>query len=482
VTTDRELLCRYVEADCEDAFAELVRRYVGLVYSAALRQVNGDAHLAQDVAQSVFTDLARKANTLLRRQTLTGWLYSSTHFAAAKAVRTESRRRAHEQKAHTMHELLQSPASEMDWDKLVPVLDEVMYELNDSEREMILLRYFQNRRLVDIGEEFGLNEDTARKRVERALEKLRGVLLKRGIRTTASLTAVISANAVQTAPPGLAATLSTGALGGTALKAASAAALTKTIAMTTMQKTLIAAALAAVAGTGFYEAHQASRFRDQVQKLEQQQASLTEQIEQITSDNTNLSNQLAQASRSPSVNSERLRELLRLRGEVGMLRRQQREFAQTLAAAQTKGLHSAIQSGSAAPLHPNPFQVQLVLDGPGDNSESMTNNASGANAELLHLDKTPLMDYTAIRSASVTKNPSSGEPEINVELSQEGGELFAAVTKEHINQRLAIVLNGQLYAAPVIRSEISSGKAQITGNFTEEEAAQLAAKINEAVP
>ncbi len=97
------------------------------------------------------------------------------------------------------------------------------------------------------------------------------------------------------------------------------------------------------------------------------------------------------------------------------------------------------------------------------------------------MQKTPLLDYTAISSATVTKNASSGAPEINLEFSEEGKELFAAVTKENLNKRLAIVLDGQVYSAPVIRSEISGGKAQITGSFTEQEANALAAKINEAV-
>jgi preprotein translocase subunit SecD len=111
----------------------------------------------------------------------------------------------------------------------------------------------------------------------------------------------------------------------------------------------------------------------------------------------------------------------------------------------------------------------------------MKNSASGPNAKTFHLNKTPLMDYTAIRLATVIKNASSGEPEINIELSDEGRELFAAITKENIDKRLAIVVNGEVYSAPVIRSEISDGKAQISGNFTEEEAQQLAAKINEAI-
>src|SRR5471030_1800646 len=98
MTPDHELLRRFAEADSEAAFAELVRRHVNLVYSAALRQVNGDAHLAQDVAQTVFTNLARKAAPLSRREVLTGWLYTSAHFAAAKIVRGENRRRDREEK------------------------------------------------------------------------------------------------------------------------------------------------------------------------------------------------------------------------------------------------------------------------------------------------------------------------------------------------------------------------------------------------
>jgi len=118
---------------------------------------------------------------------------------------------------------------------------------------------------------------------------------------------------------------------------------------------------------------------------------------------------------------------------------------------------------AAQPNKPAPFQLQLVLDGPGENSMPMTNNASGAGGETLRVQKTPLLDYTAISSATVTRNQSSGAPEISIEFSEEGKELFAAVTKENINRRLAIVLDGQLYSAPVIRSEISGGKSSNYG-------------------
>ena len=161
MTLDGELLQRYAAAKSEDAFAELVRRHVGLVYSAALRQVNGDAHLAQDVAQMVFADLARKASTLAHHQVLAGWLYTSTHFAAAKVVRSEQRRKLREQQSLAMHELLQNSPADLDWENLRPVLDAAMQKLAPSDREIILLRYFENRPFADIGEHLRLSEDAA---------------------------------------------------------------------------------------------------------------------------------------------------------------------------------------------------------------------------------------------------------------------------------------------------------------------------------
>ena len=96
---DATLLRSYARNRSESDFAELVHRHVNLVYSAALRQVNGDVHLAQDVTQTVFTDLARKASSLANYQALAGWLFTSTRFAAAKFVRGEQRRRLREQEA-----------------------------------------------------------------------------------------------------------------------------------------------------------------------------------------------------------------------------------------------------------------------------------------------------------------------------------------------------------------------------------------------
>ena len=200
-----ELLQRYVEGQCEQAFADLVRQHIDLVYSAALRQVNGDTAAAQDVVQAVFTDLARKAPRLKQHTSLTGWLYTSTRFLAAKVRRSEQRRRAREEQAHTMNQLLHETNSDPSWDDLSPVLDEVMHDLNTADREAVLMRYFERRPLAEIGVRLGLTENAARMRVERALDKLRDALTRRGVASTlVALGVLLSQKTVNAAPIGLA--------------------------------------------------------------------------------------------------------------------------------------------------------------------------------------------------------------------------------------------------------------------------------------
>jgi RNA polymerase sigma factor (sigma-70 family) len=312
--SDSELLARFARSRSEDAFAELVRRHVNLVYSAALRQVGGDGHLAQDVAQTVFSDLARKAPALARRATLTGWLYTSARFAAAKLVRAERRRLNREE------EFMREPndaAPEADWEQLRPVLDEVMHQLQETDREAILLRYFENRPFADIGARCGLNENAARMRVERALEKLRSLLARRGVTTVAALASVISAHAVQVAPASLAATLAATSL---------ASAGTGTLAFwsimnMTKLKLGIGALVVASASTALIVQHQAR------EKLLLANEALTQQIAQLKTDNETLSSLAAQAKKPALLPSDQLSELLRLRGEVGMLRQQTNELS-----------------------------------------------------------------------------------------------------------------------------------------------------------
>lgn len=210
---DTELLRRYAADGSESAFSELVRRHIDLVYSAALRMVDGDAALAEDVTQAVFTDLARKAPRLLRHTSLVGWLYTSTRYLARNARRTEQRRRWREQKAYQMNELLHSDEPSLDWHQLRPVLDDAMHALNDRDREAVLLRYFERRPLAEVGDRLGVSESAARMRVDRALDKLRLALAKRGVTSTSSALALaLSKQAVGAAPAAFAIGVSNAAI------------------------------------------------------------------------------------------------------------------------------------------------------------------------------------------------------------------------------------------------------------------------------
>src|SRR5438876_1843260 len=145
---DAELLRRYATDRSEAAFTELIRRQVDLVYSAALRLMNGDVHRAQDVTQQVFSELARQAKRLTRHPALAGWLYTTTRLMALRATRTEQRRTAREQEATAMNELLREPGPEQDWKDLGPVLEDVMHDLGEKDRLAVLLFLPNNRSLL----------------------------------------------------------------------------------------------------------------------------------------------------------------------------------------------------------------------------------------------------------------------------------------------------------------------------------------------
>jgi RNA polymerase sigma factor (sigma-70 family) len=328
---DHELLRRFSREQSQDAFTELVNRRLNLVYSAALRQVRSP-QLAEEVSQTVFTNLARHAAKIAPDTVLTAWLYQVTRHAAVDVIRREASRQAREQIAFQMSEL-QDPSA--DWSHIEPLLDEAMDSLDATDRTALLLRYFDNKSLRGVGEALGVSEDAAQKRVTRAVERLREHFSKHKINAgTAAIVGLLSANAIQAAPAGLALSVATTAVTGlTALSTTTA--ITKTIAltMTATQKLTVTAFIAAGAiGIAIYEGFQVNDLRGQIEVLhrqQQDQAALNNQVQELQAQHDRAKKQVAallaeNAARRPVTN-----ETFQLRGEVSQLRREKKELGST---------------------------------------------------------------------------------------------------------------------------------------------------------
>ncbi len=328
MTDDGQLLQQYTRERSESAFGELVSRHIDLVYSAAVRVAGGDRHLAQDVTQGVFMDLARKAPRLPRDVLLAGWLYRHTCLVAANAVRTERRRKTREQIAMEITAL--DDNTEPPWEQIAPHLDEGLNQLSVTDRDAIVLRFLKRQDLRTVGAALGISEDAAQKRVSRALEKLRSVLSRRGAALTATgLASVLTAEAVTAAPARLAVSATAASL---AAAAGTGTALTLLKLMaTTKLKTGIAGAIVvtSVVTPLLVQQRAHARLRDQDEGLRQRAVRLAN----LSAENQQLSNLLAQANGSPSLSKDQLSELLRLRGEVGRLQRDVQELSQAKTAA-----------------------------------------------------------------------------------------------------------------------------------------------------
>jgi RNA polymerase sigma factor (sigma-70 family) len=342
MTDSHTLLSQYARTGSESAFRELVSRYIDLVYSTAFRLVDGDVESAQDVAQTVFVALADQARTLPKDVMLGGWLHLHTRFAAGKLMRTERRRQLRERQAAEMNAI--EDHSESNLAQVAPVLDEAIGQLDAEDRTAILLRFFERKDFRGVGEALGSSEDAARKRVDRALEKLHVLLKHRGATlSAATLGTALATEAVTAAPAGLAASITAATLSGSTITTTAVIAATKAIAMTTLQKTVITAAFAAIVGTGIYEARQAANARAEVQTLQQQQAPLIDQIKQLQSERDDATNRLA--SLADGKRSET--ELLKLRDEVTRLRMESQEVAKLKAGGGGKASKSLVEEAES---------------------------------------------------------------------------------------------------------------------------------------
>jgi RNA polymerase sigma factor (sigma-70 family) len=197
-TDDLALLARYAESGCDEAFATLVARHIHYVYSVARRECS-TAHQAEEVTQAAFIILARKAGRLSSNTILSGWLFRTVRYVASNARRAEQRRRIHEQEV--AHMSAYESREETIWERVSPLLNDALAALSHADRDAITLRFFEKRSHVEIAAALRTNETAARKRLSRAVERLRAFLARRGVVIpAAALSAALTSHAVEAAP------------------------------------------------------------------------------------------------------------------------------------------------------------------------------------------------------------------------------------------------------------------------------------------
>lgn len=298
---DMELVREYVSGGSEEAFATLVSRHINLVYSVALRHV-GNPQSAQDVTQAVFLILAGKARSLRPETTVSGWLFQTARLTAANFLRSETRRTRREQGAYMESNLHEG--GDQAWKQIAPLLNEAIAGLDEKDRSAIVLRYMEGQSLKDVGAALGASEDAAKKRVSRAVEKLRTFFGRRGVTLSgAVLTGCIAANSVEAAPAGLAVAVTAAVLDGAALTASTSALVKGTLKIMAWTKVKIAVAASAAALVAVQSYELASQHRQLASLREQAVAQTAEpqadpaqmggqELEQLRADQMKLSNEV----------------------------------------------------------------------------------------------------------------------------------------------------------------------------------------------
>jgi RNA polymerase sigma factor (sigma-70 family) len=315
---DMTLLREYAARQSDTAFEALVSRRVRFVYSAALRQVR-NPHLAEDVTQAVFIILAKKAESIRSETILTGWLFKTTRFAALAQTRAAARRRHYEQEAQMQSEI-QTNAGDPLWEQLSPLLDEALAQLGEKDRQAVLLRFFENKSLADVGTSIGAGEDSARMRISRALEKLRRFFLKRGVvSTTALIAGAISANSVQSAPIELAAKVTSTVVKGSAVAASIPPLVKATLNIMAWIKTktvLVIGASTLLAGTAVLTLQE---IKDQLLGMQDQLGQYESQLDQARGEEHEILDRESHNNPQPKERQEMEDRLLQLRSMEDIL-------------------------------------------------------------------------------------------------------------------------------------------------------------------
>jgi RNA polymerase sigma factor (sigma-70 family) len=323
----QKLLTDYVNTGSEAAFRELVACYLNLVYSTAVRLLGGDARLAEDVAQTVFVDLARLAKGLPGDVKLGGWLHRHTCYVAAKTLRGERRRQSRERQAIEMNVLPDHSQGRLN--EVAPILDEAINQLRAADRTAVLLRFYEQLDFSSIARALGTSEAAAQKRVARALKRLHGLLKRRGVTLSiAALGTALACEAVTAAPVELAASISGAAVASAAKGTGSLITILKLMAATKLKTSGIATIIVASIAAPFLVQHAAQARLNEENTTWQLQSN---QLARIAEDNLHLANALAKKN-VQSLPDSQFRELLRLRGEVGNLKSQAQELISAAAA------------------------------------------------------------------------------------------------------------------------------------------------------
>ena len=197
---DWQLLKDYATNHSEEAFRALVERYAGMVYHAALRQT-GDPHAAEEAGQVVFLALAQKAGRIPRQATLHGWLFRVTRFAVLNRARTDANCGRREQKALVMQPTIEPNEADSTWERLTPLLNDALDGLSAADRELLMIRFFGEKSHKEVAAALGVSEETARKRLSRAIERLREIFARQGVVVSSvALAAAFAAHGAQAAP------------------------------------------------------------------------------------------------------------------------------------------------------------------------------------------------------------------------------------------------------------------------------------------